>query len=370
MARFLGLGSGKNGVINLSSYTPLKYSCSGSSGSTSLSATGTFSAGDRLFIIQSRGTGVGNYEDNRVASYTSGTVTLVHPLENTYTDSGASQAQVLVVKEASSVTGSLTVSAWDGNVGGGFVMACSGTFSGTVNANGKGYRAEAALTSANQIGRQGEGHSAAGGTQSRSANGNGGGGGEGYSGSSRAGGGGGGGYAAAGSTGTQGLSGDSQTEGGLGGSSVGQAELTSLFIGGSGGGGGAGTVGGGGEVSGKGGDGGGFIVVYSKNISNTAQLTANGGSGTAPTRDGLAGGGGGAGGSVLIKSVSTAIGTSKITASAGSGGPGSGAGPIAGGNGSVGRIRIESCSLSGTTSPTASTQTGGHSYCGSSVAIL
>ena len=175
MARFLGIGSGSSGIIALGSYTPVNVTCSGTSGATSLSATGSFSAGDRLFIHQTRGTSAGVYEDNRVASYSTGTITLVHPLENTYTDSGASQAQVVVVKEASSVTGSYTIPAWDGDTGGLFVMACSGTFAGTVDATEKGFRGGAGQSS--NSGYQGEGSGGAG-SVAATANGNGGGGGQ------------------------------------------------------------------------------------------------------------------------------------------------------------------------------------------------
>lgn len=361
MARFLGLGNGSDGAVNLSSYTLLKYSCSGTSGSYSLTATGSFVAGQRLFIHQSRGTGVGGYEDNTVASYSSGTVTLVHPLERTYTDSGDSQAQVLIVKEASSVTGSITVPAWDGNVGGVFAIACSGTFNGTVDASGNGYRGSNGSTdnwggnpqnAPLTYGYYGEGTTGAIGTQTNNnANGNG-------AGASSNGtdvqhhcAGSGGGHA---TDGTQGGRYSSNGYGGYGGGSVGVATLTSLFFGG----GGSGARGHQSETYGNGGGGGGIIVVYTNHFSSTAQLTANGASGTAG-KD--VGGGGGAGGSILIKATTASIGTSKVTASAGSGNT---SGNPDAGNGAVGRIRIEACSLSGSTSPGASTSVGGHNYCG------
>ena len=370
MSRYLGQGNGSDGVVALGSYTQTWYSCSGTSGSTSLTVTGTFSAGDRVFIHQSRGTGVGSYEDNTVASYVAGTLTLVHPLENTYTDSGASQAQVAVVKEASSVTGSFTVADWDGDVGGIFVIACNGTFSGTVDVTGKGFRASAVLTVSSQTGKQGEGTTGAGGTQTKSPNGSGGGGGEGYSGNSRAGGGGGGGYAADGTDGHIGQTGDLSTEGGEGGLEVGQADLTTgLFLGGAGGGGGSSTVGGGAETPGKGGDGGGIIVLYCNEIDSSSSLIVDGADGTAPSRDGLGGGGGGAGGTILIKGVSTNV-SGTVTAAAGARGEGTGGGPIPGGAGSVGRIRIESCSITGTTSPTASESEGGQDWCGGAGAFI
>lgn len=363
MPRFLGLGNGSDGVVNLSSYSVIVASCSGTSGTTTLTATGSFSAGQRLFIHQSRGAGAGSYEDNRVASYSAGTITLVHPLENTYTDSGASQAQVVVVKEASSVTGSIIVSPWDGNVGGLFPIACNGVFSGTINANGKGYRGGRAgqdpngSTQDNITGEQGEGTSGAS-ARSTSANGNGAGGGYAPSPINGEGGhGAGGGYATAGSSGTTRPSASTS----IGGGAVGQAEITSLYFGGGGSGGGFGDA----EnlplsSSGGGGAGGGAIVVYANKITSSASLTANGNNGQSEAADQGAGGGG-AGGSILIKSVNSDV-SGTITASAGTGGNG--------GNGSVGRIRIESCGVTGTTSPTASTSIGGHSYCGGSAFLL
>jgi len=360
MARYLGHGSGRDGVVNLNTYTPVNVSCSGTLGSTSLSATGSFSAGDRLFIIQSRGTGVGSYEDNQVLSYVTGTITLVHPLENNYTDSGNSQAQVIVVKEASSVTGSFTVPAWDGDKGGLFVMACSGTFAGTVNADGKGYRGGRSGANPdvdNQDGEQGEGTA---GSQSRSssANGNGGGGGTERSTNEQGNGGGGGGHAGSGTDGAKYIS----SGGGLagsGGSSVGSADLSSgLFFGGGGGGGGFGDFAPSPTGNGNGGNGGGIIVIYTNELSSSAQLTASGNQGQSGNGDQGAGGGG-AGGTIFIKAKSADIGTIFSLGTSAAGGTSGG-----GGNGSAGRIRVEACSITGTTSPTASESEGGHSWCG------
>jgi len=89
-------GDGSDGDLTISSNTtwsPTQASCSGSSGTTSLSATESFSAGDILFIHQTRGTGAGNWELNKVSSYTAGTITTAYDLMNTYTDSGDSQAK-------------------------------------------------------------------------------------------------------------------------------------------------------------------------------------------------------------------------------------------------------------------------------------
>ena len=360
MARFLGLGSGKDGTIALGSYTQVNVTCSGTSGSTSLTATGTFSAGDRLFIIQSRGTGVGAYEDNRVASYSTGTITLVHPLENTYTDSGASQAQVVVVPEATNVTGSYTVSAWDGDKGGLFVMACTGTFAGTVNADGKGYRGGAGgPTGTPNQAYCGEGTTGAS-AQQQTANGNGGGGGKRTaSGGGIDSGGGAGGSNASGAT--AGSNSDSNPTGGAVSLEVGQADLsTGIFFGGGGGGGAENSDSVSKTASGK--NGGGIIIVYAGTVSSSASLSSDGIANDEAERDSNQDGDGGpgAGGTVLIKA--RTISSPTITASKGTRSTFNCIGWA--GLASDGRIRVEACSITGTTSPTASESEGGFSYCG------
>lgn len=349
--RYLGLGNGSDGVVDLSSYTQTWYSCSGTSGSTSLTVTGTFSTGDRVFIHQTRGTGVGGGEENTVASYVAGTLTLVLPLTQTYTDSGASQAQVAVVKQASGVTGTYTMTAWDGNVGGMLYINCNGLFDGTVSANAKGYRGGAGGLLA---GSQGEGTVGAGGA-SASANGNGGGAGTDFQNTSPSG----GGHATAGES----------AVGSTGGSAVGGATLTTLYPGGAGGG--ASASGGAGDDGGAGGNGGGIIVVNTHTISASSSLTANGENGKLSANSEF-GGGGGAGGSVLLRCVKN-LGTT-LTATKGNGANGTyGTGPAFGdgGDGAVGRIRIETCSnTTGTESPSASLQEGGFSYCGGSAFLI
>lgn len=358
MSRFLGLGNGADGVLNLSSYTQLKYSCSGSSGSTTLSATGSFSAGDRLFIHQTRGSGVGAYEDNRVVSYTTGTITLAYPLSNTYTNSGSSQAQVLVVKEVSVASGSITLPTWNGDVGGLFVVACTGTVSGTISGSGRGFAGGAAR---NEYAYYGEGSSGASALSSTGArNGNGGGAGhhDGISSNLHVSGAGGGNGSAG-----ENSQGSYQTTGGLGGSAVGSANLATLFLGG-GGGGAAGKPDVVSSTGGAGARGGGIVVIYAKKITATIAVNgATGGSGVGQGDPDASGGGGGAGGSILLKCVET---SSSLSASGGSGG----GGIASGGDGGVGRIRIESCSTSASATPTASLDTGGHSYCGSGAFIL
>lgn len=363
MSRYLGLGDGSDGTIALGSYTQIVASCSGSSGSTSLTATNaSFSAGQRVFIHQSRGTGAGSYEDNKILSYTTGTITLVHPLENDYTDSGTSQAQVVVVPQATDVTGSLTVDAWDGDTGGLFVIACTGTFSGTINANNKGFRGG---TGANSTAYTGEGDNGASALATDNLkNGNGGGGGiHGvYNANNLEIGGAGGGNGTAGENGAIGA--QQQIDSG---ESVGDETLSTIFLGG-GGGGGAGQPNTVANVGGNGGRGGGIIVVYANKIDSSASLTADGeggkqGSNAGGPTDSVAGGGAGAGGSILIKGKTIDM-SGTMTADGGSGHV------IGGGDGGDGRIRIESCSITGTTSPTASESEGGHAWCGSLTFIM
>jgi hypothetical protein len=313
-----------------------------------------------------RGTGVGAYEDNYVGSYTSGTITLIHPLENTYTDSGASQAQVVVVPEASSVTGSLTIPAWDGDVGGLFVVSCSGTFSGTIIGTGCGYRGGTRGTpGTGYYGGYGEGiNGAAANPQNSStfvAHGNAGGGSFPRSDAQDEGqGAGGGGNGTAGQNGNWYLN---YQNFGYGGTVVGQADLsTGIFMGGGGGGGGgyddglAGTFP---DVSGPGRTGGGIIVVYTDTLASAATITNNGIIGGAGNRD-QGGGGASAGGTNFI--IARNYQSPTISCSGGANGPTSSS--RWGGAGGDGRNRILSCSLSGSTTPTASTSIGGHGFCG------
>ena len=355
MSRYLGLGNGKDGIVDLSSYTQTWYSCSGTIGTNTVSVTGTFSPGDRLFLHQTRGAS-GAYEDATVASYTPGTLTLVQKLDNTYTDSGDSQAQIAVVKEASSVIGSYTVGAWNGDTGGILRIACNGLFdSTTIDATGKGFRGGAAITGAGINGRQGEGTLGDSGTQSKTTNGNGAGGGETSTPDAGAGGGGGNGLAGTVGNGTGGL-------GGLGGLLVGLASLASIFLGGGGGSGSSNA-----DTSGNGGIGGGIVIIDAGTFSNnTVTLHGTNGGGSIGGSNASAGGAG-AGGSFFLRAKKIILGTNNVTATGGIGGTGD---AHDGGDGAVGRIRVEGCSVTGSTNPTASEVDGGHNWCGSIVSYV
>lgn len=364
-------GNGSDGAKTVSSnetYDGANAGCSGTSGSTSLTldAASTFANEDLVLIHQTRGTNAGNWELNKIASGGGTTsITLAHTLQNTYADSGADQAQIVELKQYSSVTvdNGFTWSAttWDGSKGGIIAFLCNGTVSiaGTISASEKGFipsngtAGQSGGNSANS--NQAEGSSSAG-ASSSSANGSGAGGVHGTSGDAGSGGSGGG-HANSGTAGQ--LTGDHTTTGG---SSVGTASLTNLQFGGAG-------SGAKGESSanspntgngGNGGRSGGIVAIFAITITVTGSVVTNGQNGFSPTQAGFeeggGGGGGGAGGAVLFKGTAITIGTNLVTVAAGSGANGSGSLNLDGGAGSVGRIHADySSSFSGTTSPAIDT---------------
>lgn len=335
--------------------TPIDSACSGTAGAVSLSATNaSFAAGQKILIHYSRGALAGLKEVNEIQSYIAGTITLVNPLENTYSSTGSDRSQVMVLKEYTNVTVNSgitwTAKAWDGTVGGILAFLASGTFTnnGTITATGKALQGAQAQTTAGGTGYQGEGPAVVNTLTLSTVTGPGGGGGGGSS-TTRAAGGGGGGNSSVGSAGDTGGSGATAGAGGL---TTGSADLTTAGFGGGGGSGGSSSVGSG-HSTGTGGNGGGFIFISAATFTNTGSIVANGNAGGNPTRDGLGAGGGGAGGSILIKTQSATLGTGLITATAGAGGTGTGFGPIYGGAGAPGRIHIDySTSYTGTTNPT------------------
>lgn len=351
-------GDGSDGALAISSDTTdstANTTLTGTASSTSATAgSGTgFAAGNLILIHQTQGTGVGNWELNKISSIGGGTNwTLSYSLINTY----GTGAQVYLLKQYSSVTvdntKTLTGVAWDGSKGGILGLLCNGatTVTGTIQISGKGFRGGAAGTGDSVHGTQGESDTGVG-SASTSANADGGaGGGFGVNGAGSPGGGGGGGYAATGSTGGTGTRSAPGGVGGVGGSSKGVASLSTLALGG--GGGGAGGIGGGAGPSGAGGRGAGIVIIISPTITVTGAITGSGSAGTAGSGLASGGGGGGAGASILIKGQNVVLGSNLVTASAGSGGARTGDAGI-GGDGSVGRIHVEyGNNVSGTTSPT------------------
>lgn len=355
---WLGFGDGSDGDYSSAGNAtdaPVDSSCSGTAGSTSLSATNaSFAAGKPVLIHQTRGTGAGNWELNQIDSYTAGTITLKKVLQNTYTDSGASQAQVIQLKQYNNFTQNsghtLTAKAWDGNVGGIVAFLAKGTvtITGTITSSGKGFTGGSLGANSQVAGDRGNGYPGDG-TNGNSANGNGGGGGNpGTYGQSSSGGGGGGGNGANGTAGSNTTSSPS-VAGGAAGLAYGTSGLTVMSFGGGGASGGGINYGSGNP--GDGGTGGGIILIISKEISVSGTIVTNGTGGTNGV-DYTGGGGGGAAGSILLKAKIATLGTTKITATGGSGGAKAhDAGN--GGAGAVGRIHLDySGSYTGTTTPT------------------
>lgn len=236
-----GYGSGADGAYAPSTGTdaPIDSACTGTISTTSLSATNaSFAAGQFILIHQTRGSGAGQWELNKIASYVAGTITLAYPLQFGY----VTGAQVLVMPQYASgnIAGGVTITgkAWDGSVGGIYAKFCNGTFTiaGAIVSSAKGFRGGAGTTGngvqlGTQIAFAAEGTSGATVSQN-AANGNGGGGAWRNGTDQLAAGGGGG-------NGTTGTTGGSQSGsfGGVGGASSGSANLTTMSLGGGGGGG-------------------------------------------------------------------------------------------------------------------------------------
>lgn len=309
--------------------TPTRRSVSGTSGANTLTlGSSGYANGDVLLVMQMRGTNAGKYEFVRVLSGGgTTTLTLTKNLVNTYTDSGASQAQAIEIKRALNVTvqsSNWIPTSWGGDTGGIFPIAARGTLTTSVKmqsngnsvssgsygdpgtgASGGGFRGGAGQQN---YAYQGEGTLGAGVRQNLDDN-NGNGGGPGHhNGNSNniSIGGGGGGNGEAGTVGKNG-----QVPGGEGGTTAGNSELTEMVMGGGGGGGASGTS----AVvnSGPGGSGGGCFMIIAANIVLGANIEVIGGAG------GLSDpyGGSGAGGSILLVCKTANIGTNQLKAAGG-----------------------------------------------------
>ena len=306
-----------------------------------LASSSGFANGQEVLVVQVQGTGAGNYEFGTIASIASNTLGLSKNLTNIFTVGGNSKAQVIRVLQYHDLTvqsgGTLTAHPWDGSTGGIVAFRASGTVtvSGTISADGKGFRGGGQGTSNGQA-LQGEYYGGIGG-YSYSANYGAGGGGKQPDGAA----GGGGGYATVGGTGGQRQSGTP----GIGGGTYGVSDLSTIYFG----------SGGGTACAGiflPSGIGGGIVYISGAKLTVTGTISSNGMNGTGEAGN-SGGGGGGAGGSIFIKGKDNTLGTNLIAVAGGAGGVASG---INGGAGGNGRIRIEYGTMTGTTNPAASTQ--------------
>lgn len=375
---FLGFGNGSAGIIPSSGiYSGANTSCSGSASSTTLtvSSTSGFSANDYVLIDQSRGTGAGNWELNQIASVSS-SLTMRFALENTYTDSGASQAQVIKILQykGGTISGTFTGNAWNGNVGGILPIMCSGrlAISSYLTATGLGFRGGNGVATGVDNSKSYQGESAIGvGSLDQLRNGAGGGGGYKKSGALNPSGANGGGH---GTVGLEGQTTSADTTGQAGTTDGGITLIDFVF----GGGGGGAIVNTSGYTAGKGGNGGGKIFVFAEQLVVTGYITNYGSAGSSSTTgDRVGTSGGGAGGGILIKSNYANIGTDRLRVTGGTYGSASGyisGGRNLGGAGGKGRIRVECCSLAGSVSSayygSYSALTTGLDWCYSAGAIL
>jgi hypothetical protein len=316
----------------------------------------SFSAGTKVLIHQSRGSGSGGWEINEVQASCPGFVFVANPLARTYRTGSAQAAQVLVVPEYTTMTvdQGITVTAqpWNGTTGGIFAALANAStqLAGSIALSGGGFRGGQAAGGSHNPGYTGEG---TGGTSFHTPpdaeNGSGGGADSGTVAASGNPGGGGG----NGSAGEPGVRGPTQIQGGL---TSGSPTLSLATFGGGGGGAESGNEVNGGNAAG--GNGGGIAFVFAPIVSvlQTGALQANGAGGQASSVFNGNGAGGGAGGSILIRAVDALVGEMLVTANSGPGGVPTGGGTTGvGGAGGNGRIRIEACTINGTTSPNAST---------------
>lgn len=350
-------GDGSDGVVTISTNqtydensTPklIFATCTGSSGSTTLSATNTdFASGQHILIIQMQGANAGSYLKTKILAYSAGTITTQDPLNIAY----VTGAQVLVLKQFSNVTVNTSITwsvkAWNGTTGGVLAFLSNGTvtITGTISGAGLGFRGGDREASGTPPAYAEQGESSTGvGSRTTSANGAGGGG-AGDEGSGEGSSGGGGGHATAGGAGAGAVP-------GAAGGTIGVANLSTMFMG-AGGGGGVGP--GGNDTGGLGGDGGAIVYIFGKTISVTGAISVNGEDGNidgSPGGSNGSGGGGGAAGSIMIRCQTATLGTNLLTALGGAGGAGNTGSPN-GGAGGNGRIHIDYyTSFSGTTNPT------------------
>lgn len=313
-------------------------------------ASANLANGDLFVAIQMQGAGAGNWQFNMVVSG-GGTTSITCKKDFKYDFvSGAQFIKVLRHNVAS--VSAHNVPTWNGTIYGvEFILAgVSITPTGTMNGGGIGFQGHVNGGGQNlpdNIGYNGYG---SGGSVSRtlSVNGNGGGGAPRRygGGTSHGGGGGGGGHASTGDGGSQAMwDGTFQGAYGTGGSAVGSADLTSLFMGGAGGKGSDAYYEG--CASGSGGA---ITVLISKFVDTSSYGVSNvGGAGSGALDESP--GGGGAGGSILVICDTATLGTNKLVATGGAGGYSS-RDPRWGGAGSTGRIAVHhKGTVTGSTNP-------------------
>lgn len=323
-----GFGNGSDGDLTISSNTteaPIDSACSGTAGSTSLTATNaSFAPGQIILIHQTKGTNAGKWELAKIAGYTAGTITTDKVLQNTYTNSGASpaasKAQVRVLKQYNNVTidsgDTYTCKAWNGEVGGilGFFAKGQVTINGLVQFQGKGFRAATEYKNSNgpvtTDKGEGSGTDIYGTTEGLTANGTGAAGG-GATGGAGGGDGSGGGSGGSKTAGTSGYNIGYSTA--AGGDALWDTNGSIMSLGG---GAGARVSGGAGDAGSQGTDGSGIGFIFAKKftVSSTGQMQFNSADGNTGGDSTTYSSGAGGAGSLVVAGEDIAIDTLKITA--------------------------------------------------------
>lgn len=381
MSKFIDFGTGTAGVWKPSGTISLvKATCTGTVGASEVSATNAnFSSwiGHQVFIYDAQGANVGKCEVNYITGYSTGTLSLLYPLSNTY--SGASQVIVMPMYSGVDFSSATSVVGWDGTSGGIIPVLCSGRIyvNATIDGRGKGYRGPTnrsysrnGLSATNAW--TGEGYSGTS-TESTSNQGNGGAGGNGGDGG---GGGGGGGHATAGGLGEKSQGGTAPA-----GVAVGTTAMDDIFMGGGGGSGkgesNANCVPSNTYYAGLGRAGGPifFFIARELYIDTNGYLDIRGLDGensNGGCEEGAGGGGAGAGGSFWGLFMFARMLQNKIDLRGGIGGDGTGSFDADGGYGSNGRMSVKACQISGNTVYTGSKnfEEGGFDFCGSASQII
>lgn len=343
----LPFGDGKDGDATVSSdpntratFTGNATDLTGTAGSTS------FANGDLVKIIQTQGSGAGQYEYNLITAG-GGTTSLTFLAALHYNYVGGAQI-IKVPRYLNATLNAHSVTSWAGSTGGHGVVCArvSLTVNQAVSAAAAGFRGGAAVSGGNS-GKQGESYNDNSQSTSTASNEDGGGGGQAFSGGSGSGAGGGsGGHSGAGQNGHIGNNGE--TGGTAGQAATDSSDATNIQFGGGGGSGGSRSVGG---NSGRGGVGGGIYELISDNIILNNTVSVDGENGVQGSQGGQASGAPGAGGFIVgICRVAT-LGTNQLLARKGSGVGGNG-GDGASNDASDGRITIHhSGSVGGSTNP-------------------
>ena len=346
-----GFGTGNDGVMTVTSsdtvlnrYTAMSGSHSAGSSTVSIAATGEFSAGDEILLIQIQGSNAGTYEFAYVSSVDSSTsLTLTTALANSYDTSGAAQAVRVPNYTDLTVSSGASVSAadWDGGYGGIVAIRVSGTatIDGTINVDEKGYRGGNQVNNTSHWnGFTGESTSPS--TQNGGNSNNGGGGGSSYCSCGEAAGA--GGYGTAGGA-VSGGSCSGQAHGQAG-SAYGASDLSTVYFG-SGGGGGCRD-----DTSCEyppGSDGAGILFLAAQELIVNGTLFARGEaapSNSSDCDDTI--GGAGAGGSIYLVSNTLTLGSSVIVAWGGASTHITQSG-VTTGVGGDGRVRVDFRTLNG-----------------------